>query len=176
VLSLSDGINYDLLLKTVHGSLLYGTFGPDSDVDTYEVHLKGPTRQRKIDSDDLTRINLDSYTDQVLRGVPQALEALYSPFSWIEPDWKSYFRGLRPDYWETQQTYKRTIRNFARDTRGDHYKRRKHALRLYLNLEEFKHLGFFNPVLTAEERKWIAKLVDEGTDGTFLTERGFEIL
>ena len=164
-----------LLLQTVHGSHLYGTYTPDSDYDTYEVHRFGKTRQRVRGQDDRTRTGLVDFTAQVLRGVPQALEALYSPYAWMEPEWEWYFKALRPGYYETLDRYRRTIINFHLDPRGNGLKRRKHDLRLYLNLEEFKRKGHFNPVIAPKDQQWIASLVDTGTDGTFLISHGFEI-
>ena len=140
------------LLNTVHGSRLYGLSRSDSDHDTYRVVLEpGHTSQRVSGHDDTTVVSLNDYVRQVSVGVPQALEALWSPYAHVREEWKPYFASLRPGYWATLIRYDRTIKNFRSDPRGHSVKRSKHAMRLALNRAEFERTGRFNPVLTPDQ-------------------------
>ena len=137
------------ILTTVAGSHLYGLNHASSDYDTYEVVLTGCTRQRVVGSFDLTTVTLRDYLKQVEKGVPQALEALFSPVKQVEPEWAAYFQALRPDYYSTVATYQRTIRNFLE---GGTAKKWKHAVRLSFNLRDFRAEGVFNPRLDVGQR------------------------
>lgn len=134
-----------VVLTTVAGSHLYGLNHATSDYDTYEVVLTGCTKQRVVGRFDLTTVTLRDYLKQVEKGVPQALEALFSPVKRVEPEWAAYFASLRPDYYSTLTTYQRTIRNFL-NAGG---KKWRHAVRLSFNLRDFRAEGVFNPRLDA---------------------------
>lgn len=135
-----------VVLTTVHGSNLYGLNHATSDFDTYEVVLTGCTKQRVVGRFDLATVTLRDYLKQVEKGVPQALEALFSPVKVVEPEWAAYFASLRPDYYSTVDTYQRTIRNFLE---GGTVKRWRHAVRMSFNLRDFRAEGVFNPRLDA---------------------------
>ena len=137
------------ILTTVAGSHLYGLNHASSDYDTYKVVLTGCTRQHMVGRFDLTTVTLRDYLKQVEKGVPQSLEALFSPVKQVEPEWAAYFEALRPDYYKTLATYERTIRNFL--NAGD-AKRWRHAVRMSFNLRDFQAKGVFNPRLDAGQR------------------------
>ncbi len=137
------------ILTTVAGSHLYGLNHATSDYDTYEVVLTGCTRQRVVGSFDLTTVVFRDYLKQVEKGVPQALEALFSPVKVVEPEWAAYLAALRPDYYSTVATYQRTIRNFLE---GGTVKKWKHAVRMSFNLQDFRAEGVFNPRLDVGQR------------------------
>lgn len=115
------------VLETVHGSHLYGLATPTSDLDTYRVvarraedysalevrgseHFK--TVQTIKDGDDVLVTNLSAFLRKCDEGVPQALEALFSPVatSLLEDFRQSYFINTAA----VANTYRRTIMNFAR--------------------------------------------------------------
>ena len=137
------------ILSTVAGSHLYGLNHATSDYDTYEVVLTGCTKQSVVGRFDLTTVTLRDYLKQVEKGVPQALEALFSPVKQVEPEWAAYFEALRPDYYSTLAIYQRTIRNFL--NAGD-AKRWRHAVRMSFNLQDFQAKGVFNPRLDVGQR------------------------
>lgn len=157
-----------IILDTVHGSNLYGLARPDSDYDTYRVVIggdKGYARQRLREGDDRLGIHLSRFQEQVDTGVPQALEALFSPVADLDQDWVPFLRGMRPSIISARMTYRRTIINFglgnggrtgAAAQRTDVVKLRRHALRLCLNLDELVRTGRFDPRLTPTD----AALVD----------------
>ena len=126
-----------LLFTTPTGSRLYGTNHADSDYDVLEVYTQPrKTRHKKVGTYDLTQCSLQSFMAYVAAGSPQNLEALHSPYH----DLTYLKNGLKPDYYRTIETYQRTIKSFYHNP-----KRRTHAFRLYINLEEFKKYGKINP-------------------------------
>lgn len=148
----------DILLSTVHGSHLYGTNRPGSDLDLYQVVRQGKTRQKFCGRVDLTVISLDNFISFVDRGVPQALEALWSPQARIKEDWVPFFASLRPPYYQTIKTFERVIRHFensANQTRKD----RVHVRRLEMELEDFKRFGHFNPTVSPERLTLLDQVV-----------------
>lgn len=162
------------ILDTVHGSHLYGLVRPDSDYDTYRVVIgddKTYARQRLRDGDDRLGIHLSRFLQQVEAGVPQALEALFSPVAELDPAWAPFLRGLRPGIIKARMTYRRTVSNFglgnggragAAAQRTDPVKLRRHALRLCLNLDELVSTGRFNPRLTPGQARAVKAHVQLG--------------
>lgn len=163
------------LLKTIHGSHLYGLAHENSDEDWYVVTLDGRSKQGIVDGIDTNRVTLEQFQKSIAKGVPQAVEALYSPYAEFDSQWEEYFRGLRPG-WELVQTYRRTINNFGLHWGGRHgsalerakttdkVKLRRHALRLCVNLSEFVSCGRIWPVLSEYHKELITResqLVDE---------------
>ena len=138
------------ILYTVHGSHLYGLAHEHSDRDTYRVVLCDDKRyisHMVDDVSDSTVIHLVRFVQQVNKGVPQALEALYSRSATHNTAYLPYLRSLRPDPYTVADTYWRTALNFAE---GD-FKQKRHAMRLVLNLHDFMRYGSFNPQLTPAE-------------------------
>ena len=138
------------ILYTMHGSHLYGLAHEHSDRDTYHVVLcddKRYTSHMIDDVSDSTVIHLDRFVQQVNKGVPQALEALYSRSAAHNTAYLPYLRALRPNRYAVADTYWRTALNFAV---GD-FKQMRHAMRLVLNLHDFMRYGSFNPQLTPAE-------------------------
>ena len=68
------------LLRSIHGSHLYGLAHANSDNDTYIVVDQGTRRakQKIVGKEDVTVLTLGEFARQIHKGVPQALEALYS--------------------------------------------------------------------------------------------------
>jgi hypothetical protein len=139
----------EILLRTVHGSNLYGLNHENSDQDYYEVYSgKGRARQTIVGGVDTLRISFDSFMLQCKKGVPQALEALYSPVK--EVDKITYIvDSFVPVNCEVYKTYVRTINNFWKT--GE-YKRKRHAIRLFLNLSDMLNFWRFNPRLSDYEK------------------------
>lgn len=147
------------ILRTVHGSHLYGLAHEDSDYDTYEVVLGCGKRfaWNRNEDTDTTHIHLSRFQQAVTEGAPQALEALYSPLAEAHPHWEAFFAGMRPGIDNARATYRRAILSFglhnggrtgAAAERTDPLKLRRHALRLTYNLDELVRTGRFNPQLT----------------------------
>lgn len=146
-----------VLFRTIHGSHLYGMAHAGSDVDYYTVVADNPTRRSHYstqtikDGQDSNVLDLSTFLHQVEIGVPQACEALMSRQA--EVDVLGAFRAsivLTKSVWDR---YLRTIESFAM-TREDsplHYKRKRHALRLALNLDSITRTGRFNPTLNTKD-------------------------
>lgn len=135
-------------------------------MDYYEVVSRSTRGTRKKyakqtikDGLDSMVVDLSTFRHFCDEGVPQALEALFAPEP--EVDLLTDFRNsYRVNTANVVRTYKRTIYNFAE---GD-YKRRRHGLRLALNLREMLRTGRFNPRLPREHQMFVgtcAALVQE---------------
>lgn len=142
----------ELLFSTPHGSHLYGMAHADSDSDIYEVltPVRGArpawSAQTITDDADTFRVDLPTWLTMCDKGVPQALEAMFSTRATVDR-----ITALRAAWRPTTRvlpTYLRTIRHFVTDERT---KRRRHAVRLALNLADLQAYGRFVPTLTAAQ-------------------------
>lgn len=159
------------LLRTIHGSHLYGLSKPGSDLDYYVVvdgKNKKANKQTIVDGVDTNVVCLDTFLSLCQKGVPQALEALYSPYATVDE-----IPHIRHTFYAhgsvVESTYRRTIKNFWDDRSSrDVLKVRRHALRLLLNLRDIREYGKIYPVLSNEQISLISELA--------LREDGREIL
>jgi len=146
-----------ILLRTVHGSHLYNLNHDNSDTDYYEVYSgKGRAKQTIVGDIDTLRISYDSFMFQCRKGVPQALEALYSPVKEID-EIPFITDSFNPISTEVYKTYVRTIRNFWKE---GSLKRKRHAVRLCINLSCIMRYGRFNPSLTQIEKIFVVAYGD----------------
>lgn len=144
-----------VLLKTIHGSHLYGLAHADSDQDWYTVVSREKRGARKkyakhnITGDqDVMKVDLSTFRHFCDEGVPQALEALFSPVPEVDllTDFRNSYTVNLP---AAVRTYRRTMRNFASD--DSTFKKRRHACRLAINLGTIMKYGRFNPTMTEGE-------------------------
>lgn len=171
---------YTTLFKTVHGSHLYGLAHAASDNDYYEV-INRPSGARKhyakqsiVDGIDTMKVNLHGFVSMANEGVPQALEAMFSPLAMGTDHIAAYRHAYRVGLTNMLTTYRRTIANFVAGNpqgttlremtdemrRGD-FKRRRHALRLALNFAQAAEYGRFNPTLSAEQAQYATDLAQD---------------
>lgn len=138
-----------LIFETIHGSNLYGMAHEGSDRDMYYVYADGrKARQSVSGDDDVVRVGWDDFLEKALSGSHQSLEALFSPVKvWHDERYRPYVEGIVVPAGPVREKYMRTIKKFSY---GD-FKRRRHALRLALNLQELTRRGKFNPELTRPE-------------------------
>lgn len=150
-----------LLFSTPHGSHLYGLATATSDRDTYEVytsvpHARAGWAHQSIDgAHDTFRIEFGTWLTQCHAGVPQALEAMFSPmptYDAIGPFRAGFRVGTH-----VIPTFLRTIRHFA--AAGD-LKRRRHALRLGLNARDVLRYGRYSPVMNHAEVAWATRVAE----------------
>lgn len=140
------------LFETPHGSHLYGMAHANSDRDSYVVVDLPPAgftkkhwaKQTIRDGDDITVTDLSSFLRICEKGVPQALEAMFSRVAVVD-ELTALREGFRAGYNNCINTYTRTITNFVVD---GGFKRRRHAMRLASNLSEIMRTGRFEPELT----------------------------
>lgn len=146
-----------LLLRTIHGSGLYGLAHSGSDVDYFEVHGPGKfkTTHTVKDGYDLTVMSLDTFMRQSANGRPQALEAMWSGKA--EVDLIPWRFNFTPDRATMEDAYTRTIKNFSL---SPDRKRRRHAWRLKLNYSDFINYGRFNPTLSSSQIDTINFMTD----------------
>ncbi|UMO76295.1 nucleotidyltransferase [Streptomyces phage Tomas] len=143
-----------VLLRTIHGSHLYGLAHAGSDRDIYEVVATKRTRRKRnikqtiVDGVDKTVVDMSTFMNMVDECVPQALEALWTPVAEIDKinEFRTQYRVNRA---KMREVYIRTALNFAKN---DDYKRRRHAVRLLLNLGTAMEFGKFNPELSGMDK------------------------
>lgn len=155
----------EVLFKTLHGSRLYGLAHADSDEDWFTVVAKkeGTTshtrkkyaRQSIIDGIDSNVVDFGTWMVGCANGVPQYLEAMFSDMATFDTlgEFRSSFYVTHGAY----ERYFRTIKSFAL-AEEDGIKRRRHALRLALNLQEIGRYGRFNPTLSPEDKAYITDM------------------
>lgn len=152
----------NLIFSTVHGSHLYGMAHESSDMDIYEVFEgNGINLTQKIrGSEDHVWGSLEAFTRRALTGSHQSCEALFSPVKEFGPGMRekygAYLDGFRVTGGEVFAKYERTIKKFSY---GD-FKRRRHAVRLGLNLRDLRREGRFNPQLTEEQVRHVTLMAD----------------
>ncbi len=154
-----------ILVKTQHGSHLYGLNTATSDLDFYVVYefpwkIYRPNKQMHQnikDELDTTTVSLDRFTDLCAKGVPQCLETLFADSTkWLEHHNSWYDKRdkikklVRSDIPAVLETYKRTAWNFFEK---DDFKKNRHAMRLCLNALSLKKEGHFNPTLEPNVRE-----------------------
>lgn len=148
----------ELLLETIHGSFLYNLNHSASDYDLYRVWSgKGRMRQT-IGDEDITNKSFDQFLREISVGVPQSLEALWSPLKTVD---RLGYLNIHPGYSETLSRYQRTMKSFWL---GGDFKRRRHALRLQLNVREYMQHGSFNPRLTDHQAEEISGKAQQSED------------
>lgn len=142
-------VTKQLIFRTVHGSHLYGLAHEDSDRDVYEVYEGSDTGLRHSISGevDTVRGSLHAFISRAETGSHQSCEALFSRKKEWAPGmfekWGPYIESFRVVGGDVFEKYERTIRKFCYLD----FKRRRHAVRLYLNLKELRKTGQFDPTL-----------------------------
>lgn len=151
----------EILLQTIHGSRLYGLHHAESDYDYYTVIptrrgvRKRNAKQKIIGNRDTFVIDMSTFMVDCDKGVPQALEALFSEQATID-NISEFRHNFTINTGNIIRSYRRTIKNFAE---GD-FKKKRHALRLALNLDEAVRYGKFNPTLSQDDADWISTLAN----------------
>lgn len=144
----------ETLFQTPHGSRLYGLAHSDSDEDWYTVVSKVRTNRasysthRIVDAVDSVVVDFGTWIDLCTKGVPQALEAMFSQQATVDeigPFRTGFHVGT-----EVYSRYLRTIKSFCL-ANDDSFKHKRHGLRLALNLKDIRQYGRFNPTLTSKQ-------------------------
>lgn len=145
-------MNY--IFKTIHGSYLYGTNHPGSDLDIYYVipndqkPQKQHTRWNKVtnQNEDIIEVRLDDFVKQLEKGSPQAIEAYWSPLkTWNNdyPEYRDFLENFRLSLPRIKDTYVRTIKSLSLS--GDR-KSRLQAVRHTLDYLFMERYGFLDPI------------------------------
>ena len=154
--------NSMVLLRTVHGSRLYGLNHADSDYDYYTVLAEGgrSTSQVLSGDDDSLTVPFNVFSRHISEGVPQALEALFSRLADPSP-LDAYRANFYPDTAKAATIYRRAIKSTALFGTA---KRRRQALRHAFNLAEMFDTGRFNPTLTPEQVAFVWEVSENGDE------------
>lgn len=162
----------EVIFSTVHGSHLYGLAGPNSDVDSFTVTTSDArhARQNKIGEADSTFIGWDTWLEYVFSGSHQSVEALFSRRKvWTDDDVRRAYEpmldGMRITGGDVLAKYGRTVTKFAH---AQDFKRRRHACRLWLNMQDLRWDGRFEPEMTDREKLWATELATADIDGPTL--------
>lgn len=162
----------EVVFRTVHGSHLYGMAGPHSDVDIYTVTTSRNRARQTVarHSDgtvsDAVTIGFDTFLEYAFSGSHQSVEALFSPYKeWgdgMEECYGAMLDGMRVTGGDVLAKYGRTIASFSH---ADDFKRRRHACRLWLNMQKLRWDGRFNPRMTTDEILWATELATSDIGG-----------
>lgn len=155
------------LFKTIHGSHLYGLAHESSDTDYYVVVSNQKkkrirfAKQSIIDGIDTMTVDWGTWINQCQLGVPQALEAMFSHRPEFEASGIREFRSAFRCGSTMRATYRRTIDNFLEASDA---KRKRHGLRLALNLRDGLRYGYFNPTLSSRQAIWVTYHANHRTE------------
>ena len=152
-----------ILLKTIHGSHLYGLNHAGSDQDWFSVVSgKGKTTQTIQGDQDNKVVSLDKFMWLASQGSPQSLEAMFSTKA--DVDEIPYLRyGFRAGIPDAIHSYSRTISSFSKGP----LKHQRHAIRLAFNINSLYRQGYFDPTLSDMEKRVILSW-DGSHDAEFL--------
>jgi len=146
-----------VILDTIHGSRLYGLAHADSDHDIFRVvYIRRKALVRCRDGLDYREFGFDKFLEYVYNGSHQSCEALFSPVAVLDDRFAPMLRGMRVGGTEAHSAYRRAIKAFAH---GD-LKKRRHAVRLGLNLASIRATGRFNPRLSEAEIHTVRCMAD----------------
>ena len=153
----------NLLLRTIHGSHLYGFAHADSDYDYFEVY-DSPTgrwaKQTIEGNTDVLRTNLHTFMQYASTGTPQFVEAMYSRKA--EVDLLPFRFSFYPHYGEAIRTYHRTIKAlYMKGAEENNDKLKRHAWRLAFNLKMIEERKIFDPTTTESQRAFIMQHINE---------------
>lgn len=157
-----------MLFKTVHGSRLYGLAHEGSDDDYFIVCANAPKKKARYakqtiqGKEDATVMDFSTWLQSCVKGVPQALEAMFSNMATYDDlaDFRAgYVAGT-----SVYDTYLRTIKSFAL---AEGYKPKRHALRLALNLNELGRTGRFNPTLSAADAAYVSDMAHKSHEDVY---------
>lgn len=157
------------VFRTIHGSHLYGLAHEGSDRDlfivTFEDH--GKARQRVSGEDDVVRVGWRTFLERAAGGSHQSCEALFSPYKQWTPEGLALLPMItrfRVGGADVTHKYERTIRKFA----YGEFKKRRHAVRLWINLQDIRERGRFYPVMTESEAFFVTRTAEQLTGDELL--------
>ncbi len=159
----------EVIFETVHGSRLYGFSHAGSDHDTFTVTTsRWPRSQQVIAGDaDMLTVGVGRFVTLVMQGSHQAVEALFS----TQKVWgknaaadqvRPMLEAVRVTGPEVVARYQRTVKAFC----FGNFKKRRHAVRLAMNLAALRRDGVMDPTLPESDRALAAELAEhmEGRD------------
>ena len=140
------------LFRTIHGSHLYGLNHEDSDTDIFIVtdSTKKSAQHKVTDEYDYSTRGLGWFMHQAFSGSHQSVEAMFSPYIEYSKEgekYRSMIESVRINGPDVIEKYERTIKAFC----FGNLKKRRHAIRLNINLYQLKTIGRFNPRLSEQE-------------------------
>jgi len=165
-----------VLFKTIHGSRLYGLDHAGSDEDFYTVVDKVKTARAKwakqtiIGSEDTMMLDYGTWLMQCVSGVPQALEAMFSQHAIYDS-----IEEFRYSYRVSTGAYGRYLRTITSFCMTQDPKRKRHGLRLALNMYDMQETGRFNPSMTPNEVDWATEIAKRDCDTVYATAKSIAL-
>lgn len=149
-----------ILFRTIHGSRLYGLAHEGSDYDWYTVIDKPRTKKAKyathsiVGSQDSNVVDFGTWVNFCQKGVPQALEAMFSQQAEIDhiPDFRAQFVGGN-----AFDGYLGIMKSIKFE-HADSYKHKRHIIRLALNMRDLREFGRFDPTLKGDNLELVNEL------------------
>lgn len=154
-----------VLFKTPHGSNLYRLSHEHSDNDFYTVLDKVPTKKKKyarqtiVGNEDNMTVDFGTWLNMCVNGVPQALEAMFSQMAIVD-----HIADFRAGYRVGTGVFERYLRTINSFCMTQDPKRKRHGLRLALNMYDFTRAGRFNPTMTPNEADWATEVAKKDCD------------
>lgn len=160
-----------LLFRSYTGSILHGLSTPASDIDIFEVHSESfgsayanKQEVQKIEGKyDVTKVTLSRFMQRSMEGSHQCLDAMFSSIA--EVDEISALRNNFRAGFNTVETMRRSITEMAYQAPA---KKRRHAVRVTLNLIQIMDHGRYEPKLNEAELEITNRISRFSTD-QFLT-------
>lgn len=158
------GRSDQIVFFTRHGSKLYGLNTDSSDEDWFVVTTsrapratQGVIKRGGAPALDVVTVGWDAFLGLAHSGSHQSIEALFSTEKvFLRPEYEPHLADVRLTGSDITAKYRRTIRKFSF---GD-FKRRRHAVRLSMNLAELSDRGRFDPHLTYREAALAGSLAE----------------
>lgn len=151
-----------LLFKTLTGSRLHGFHSEISDYDYVEVYTELPSTSHRTvrqtehsitAEEDIMRLSLSHFLELASQGSHQILDAMYSTIPTVD-----YISGLRANFRGGSVVVTRLRGTIAELSQKDDVKKRRHAARIAVNLEQFMYEGYYQPTLTLEQKTVVLNL------------------
>lgn len=153
-------MEHKILFRTISGSRLYGLEHEGSDWDYYTVVDTVRTKKatysthKIVDGIDSVVVDMGTFIGLCQKGVPQALEAMFSTKADIDhiPEFRAAFRAGTEI-----KAYLGAMKQCASE---DTLKSRRHTIRLGVNLSQIGRNKRFNPTLNPGQVRGITQAAE----------------
>jgi predicted nucleotidyltransferase len=152
----------ELLLRVLSGSRMYGLQHEESDYDYMEVYGwdKQKPKHTVTPTLDTLKVSFSDFLRHANNGSPKFVEAMFAAkpeFSTLEHLRKAW----RPSLPACRHTYHSMTKSlWLEGVETDNVKKRRHAVRLQLNLWDLEDFGRFKPELSPRDRLLVLALGD----------------
>ena len=154
----------EIAFTTVHGSRLYGLDHAGSDKDSmivYNDHRRA--KHKKNGDEDVIHVGIFDLIEKAYDGSHQFVEGIFSQKkTWHDETYRPLIESLVIPGAHVAEKYERTIKKLC----YENTKLRRHAVRLWLGLNQLRASGKMNPTLNAVQASNVRLLADFARDDT----------